>query len=492
GARKKAKYRSPSVETHHDSAAASVGGSVQAVTEDAACGPWTAQSHTDKENSGDLQRNSSSLIVNTSSQSVIKVVKCDVYEGPDNIESGIEVEKDGFDSSLHSSYTNKVEDMGCTPSAESGGYHSLPASEHESRSSTAAAASPAPSYTMVPPQTNKHQDVAQPPPNPLDTSNPPQNGAGSIVPPPSYKNYFERNIPHVSRDHMGYLLVAKQLKHNADKEEDRCWKAVKYLDAVLYFILSGISMEAYEPDINTALTMYQETLRLIKWVSSMFKKEHQEKLMQSKLNVISLRCQSLLSMWCYKVGPTESAPNLRQLQEYWNKPPDNQKIMSHGGESCSTGSTRGSSGWNNQAVTSGSPSTLSQTPSPAGSVGSEGSQSSGYRSSAADEQGSVVTVPVPVNIHNIMMRYHQQSTKLSQAYEMWAEADNYINSKPQMKEFFIELEECHGPLTLHSTLHELFFHVQGGLQRIKTEWQHKVSGSSLQASGASVAKLEDS
>ena len=61
---------------------------------------------------------------------------------------------------------------------------------------------------------------------------------------------------------------------------------------------------------------------------------------------------------------------------------------------------------------------------------------------------------------------------------MWAEADSYINSKPQMKEFFIDLEKNNGPLTLHSTLHELFCHMQDGLVRIKTEWQHKVSSNS--------------
>lgn len=115
---------------------------------------------------------------------------------------------------------------------------------------------------------------------------------------------------------------------------------------------------------------------------------------------------------------------------------------SGGGQQWASGSGR----------TTSSPSHLSQTPSPAGSVGSEGSQSSGYTTSTEGTryrrngippppvnntpphpqppQGShaptVPTVPVPVSIHQLMVKQHQLSSHLASAHDMWMEADHYV------------------------------------------------------------------
>ncbi|MPC36331.1 hypothetical protein E2C01_029786 [Portunus trituberculatus] len=98
----------------------------------------------------------------------------------------------------------------------------------------------------------------------------------------------------------------------------------------------------------------------------------------------------------------------------------------------------------------GSPSHPSQTPSPAGSVGSEGSQSSGYTTSTEGRskagasappvghtpphpqppQGahaSVSMVSVPVNIHTLIMKQNCLSSHLASAHDMWMEADEYVS-----------------------------------------------------------------
>ena len=63
---------------------------------------------------------------------------------------------------------------------------------------------------------------------------------------------------------MSYLDNAKKLKHFADREEDRYLKALTYLEAVLYFILAGKSMEKDPSTCPSAQTMYKDTLDLIK------------------------------------------------------------------------------------------------------------------------------------------------------------------------------------------------------------------------------------
>ena len=108
--------------------------------------------------------------------------------------------------------------------------------------------------------------------------------------------------------------------------------------------------------------------------------------------------------------------------------------------------------------TTGTPSPLSPTPSPAGSVGSVGSQSSGYSSGelapgqtnpgqnqqqqqqqqrAQQQQASGQVAPpahlnagpcvsVPLNIHSMMQKQNQYFSYLCTCHELWEQADNLV------------------------------------------------------------------
>ena len=82
------------------------------------------------------------------------------------------------------------------------------------------------------------------------------------------------------RDHVPYLNKAKELKHKADKEsQNRTLQTVMYLEAVLYFILTGEAME-YDSS-QSSYKMFNDTLTLIRHVSSIFRREiteHQNKI----------------------------------------------------------------------------------------------------------------------------------------------------------------------------------------------------------------------
>lgn len=72
----------------------------------------------------------------------------------------------------------------------------------------------------------------------------------------------------------------------------------------------------------------------------------------------------------------------------------------------------------------GTPSPLSPTPSPAGSVGSVGSQSSGYSSGAPPTLGPFV--PVPPQIHRDMQRQNNHFNTLVASFDLWDQADALV------------------------------------------------------------------
>lgn len=68
------------------------------------------------------------------------------------------------------------------------------------------------------------------------------------------------------RDHDQYLTEAKRLKHNADEENELTAQGMMYLEAALYFLLTGDAMESDPVTEKASYTMYKDTLSLIKWV----------------------------------------------------------------------------------------------------------------------------------------------------------------------------------------------------------------------------------
>lgn len=65
-------------------------------------------------------------------------------------------------------------------------------------------------------------------------------------------------------------MEAKRLKHAADTERDQVAQGMQYLEAILSFVLTGHVLERRN-QIDTAFSMYTETLKLIVYVNSIIK-----------------------------------------------------------------------------------------------------------------------------------------------------------------------------------------------------------------------------
>lgn len=72
------------------------------------------------------------------------------------------------------------------------------------------------------------------------------------------------HLPFMYRDQNRYLTEAKRLKHGADRETDHTAQGMQYLEAVLFFLLTGNAMEHDSCTEKAAFTMYKDTLSLIK------------------------------------------------------------------------------------------------------------------------------------------------------------------------------------------------------------------------------------
>lgn len=172
----------------------------------------------------------------------------------------------------------------------------------------------------------------------------------------------------------------------------------------MYFILCGNLTES-RGDPAAAYTIYKETLSLVRHVTKPLGSSESMRgaasTADNKLNILSLRCQSLLNLKLYKLRRVELKACQDKLEELLNSAAKNGLLMSPGG---------------------------SPTPSPAGSEESGYSKSSGYTSSGelpitpASCLGETMSVP-----HNLMLQQYHYSYYLTQCHELWEMADMYTH-----------------------------------------------------------------
>ncbi|XP_066592489.1 AF4/FMR2 family member 4-like isoform X2 [Prorops nasuta] len=284
----------------------------------------------------------------------------------------------------------------------------------------------------------------------------------SLLPPPpppqrvyySYFNHQNNLIDDVDkRDQNQYLTEAKRLKHSADDECELTAQCMLYLEAALYFVLTGHAMESDPLTERASFTMYKDTLSLIKYISSKFKSQQNnspESTIHNKLAILSLWCQSLIYMKLFKKRRHEVKEYQKILTDYYQKPAQAAPVQQEG---------------------QGTPS-LSPTPSPAGSVGSVGSQSSGYSSGELANRGVIAGQPqvapyitVPLHVHNAMAKQNQHFSLLLNCQDLWDQATALVTDKN--RDFFIELDEKLGPLTLKSSLCDLVRYVKAGIKKLR-------------------------
>ncbi|KAL3267149.1 hypothetical protein HHI36_011288 [Cryptolaemus montrouzieri] len=286
-----------------------------------------------------------------------------------------------------------------------------------------------------------------------------------------YHSYFEKPeepSEYEESDQNKHLSEAKRLKHLADAETDTIKQCMLYLEAVLYFLLTGNAMEHESVTEKAAFTMYKDTLALIIYISTKFRQHQNFSPVHTKLAVLSYRCQALLYYKLLKMKKQEAKDIQKLITDYCTKnaaTQDQQNQPPLGAQP-------------NQGQ--GTPSPLSPTPSPAGSVGSVGSQSSGYSSGELAARGNhMVAAPshpqnvgpcmwVPLSVYTAMTKQNQTYMYLLSYMDLWETADNLVFNGGYT-EFFIELDRLCKPLTLHSSLTDLVTYIRKGIEKLKKE-----------------------
>lgn len=205
-----------------------------------------------------------------------------------------------------------------------------------------------------------------------------------------------------------YLKAAKKLKHAADRETDRTVQARKYLEAVLYFILTGNAMEQRScNDLEKVFIMYKETLSLIRYISGKFAKSRTSTTEEisttdHKLTALSFRCQSLLCLKLSRLKEKEIRSNFKIIQ-----------------------STIESNNINTKDKNS---------------------------------------VTIPSQLFNAMNRQISLLQQLNNAHDLWQQADTLVDKNPSCAAFFATVDAECGSLSLSSSFDDLVRYVTTGLK----------------------------
>lgn len=249
---------------------------------------------------------------------------------------------------------------------------------------------------------------------------------------PIYFSYFERlpadALSDEEKDHKYYLVEAKRLRSAAEAEQDPLSRVMLYLESVLCFVLTGRVLEL-ESDTKGAFTIYRETIEYIKSIHSMpqrFRASPHDTF--NKLDILSLRVQALLYLRMFKMYNREVKEYNKIVHEYQQKPALAESV-----------------------------SPLSPSPSPAGSVGSVGSASSGYCSLAHS---------VPAHAHQALLLLTKYYAFLYVAHDLWEQADGLCRLRAN-QDLFIAVDRKCGPLSLSSTFRHLVQYVRYAISLLK-------------------------
>ncbi|XP_025407786.1 AF4/FMR2 family member 4-like isoform X5 [Sipha flava] len=255
------------------------------------------------------------------------------------------------------------------------------------------------------------------------------------------------------------LKEAQALTKLAEYEPDPITQEMKYLDGILCFVLSGHLMENDGTRERGILKIYNDTIDLIKVIWSKIYNyradcDHEEldELFEmadnperdNRLLILWMRCLSFLRLKLFKLLVYQNRQNFKTVQQHFLK---------------NVGS-----------------SPISPSPSPASSVESH---SSGYCSSSITPSGGVASsgaatgvIGVPIVVHNAMHSEHILYCHLAAAHEMWQRADLLV-MRGKHTQFFVEMDRHCGPLTLHSSGHDLTFYARIAISRMRCEFNIK-------------------
>ncbi|XP_037065128.1 AF4/FMR2 family member 1 isoform X1 [Peromyscus leucopus] len=238
-----------------------------------------------------------------------------------------------------------------------------------------------------------------------------------------------------------HMKEAKKLKCKAEAMADKAGKAFKYLEAVLSYIECGMATES-ESSAKLAYAVYSETVDLIKFTMSLKSFSDTTAPAQEKIfAVLCLRCQSLVNMAMFRCKKDVVMKYSRTLSDHFKSSSKAAQAPSP----CMARST-------------GVPSPLSPTPSPASSVGSQSSAGS------MGSSGGPATISTPVTIQNMTSSYVTITSHVLKAFDLWEQAEALTKKN---KEFFAQLSTKVRVLALNSSLVDLVHYTRQGLQRLK-------------------------
>jgi hypothetical protein len=246
---------------------------------------------------------------------------------------------------------------------------------------------------------------------------PPLTSAITIPPPPttvaaSITPTLMRTPPEISPS-VGqpddFLSAAKRIKHAADRETDRTVQACKYLEAVLYFILTGNAMELSGNETEKVCVMYKETLNLIRQITNKFAKSRSSHsadipTTDHKLTTLSYRCQSLLFLKLSRLKSREIRDNNKSIQQ---------------------------------------------------------------QSLEINNNSNTNSTTIPTSLLNVFQRQLLLLQQYHTAHDLWQQADHLIEKHASCKAFFVALDNVAGCLSLNSTFDHLVHYVRTGLQILK-------------------------
>ncbi|CAG0891528.1 unnamed protein product [Cyprideis torosa] len=281
-----------------------------------------------------------------------------------------------------------------------------------------------------------------------------------------YYSYFDMQNHEGSGDdddatHELYLSEAKRLKHQADRETDRCPKAMLYLKAFIHFILTGTTMERSKMTERAAFTMYEETLNLIKYISHKFKSTPDNtdaksgNLVYQKLFLLIYRCQALLNVKLHQMIRSEAKECHNLVLDYFQKASGSQKGPGSDGMPL----------WN---VPSSAPSDADMETGSQTTPSFPRTVSPVAPGAPPAPSPPVNTVSVPLHIHSLMYKTTHFGNYLLLAHELWDQADALVY-RSGIQDFFQRIDQEHGPLTLHSSIKDLVRYISVGLEHLQQE-----------------------
>ena len=112
------------------------------------------------------------------------------------------------------------------------------------------------------------------------------------------------------------LVNAKKLKHAADSESERSAKFCKYIESILYFVLTGNAKELRNDNFIEIIKMYADTGTLLHHATGNFMKTSSStSASDNKLLALSLRCQSVINSKIYRLRAKEKFENSRLIKD---------------------------------------------------------------------------------------------------------------------------------------------------------------------------------